>query len=61
MVVKVLQGEAQVSIISPTGDRIGGSNSESPDWQGQLPVDGDYAIEVSAPGVSEFALALDIY
>ncbi|NES97879.1 MAG: serine/threonine protein kinase [Desertifilum sp. SIO1I2] len=61
MVVKVLQGEAQVSIISPTGDRIGGSSGESPDWQGQLPVDGDYAIEVSSEQISEFALALDIY
>lgn len=61
MVVKILHGSANVSIIAPTGDRIGGSTTESQDWQGRLTVDGDYAIEVFSERIGEFALAVDVY
>lgn len=58
--IKVLQGEVNLSVISPTGDRIGGSTSV-PNWQGRLPLDGDYAIEVSANQPGQFAISLEIY
>lgn len=59
--VKVLEGKVNLSTIAPTGERLGNSNSQSRDWQGRLPVDGDYVIEVTASQRSEFALSFEIF
>jgi serine/threonine-protein kinase len=56
-----LQGKANLSLIAPNGERIGGSAHNSKIWKGRLPVDGDYVIEVSARQSGEYVLSLDVY
>jgi len=48
LVIKVLQGNVMWSAIAPDGRRIGGSATNSKNWQGRVPMTGDYTLEVSA-------------
>ncbi len=61
LALKVLEGTINLSAISPNGQRIGGSTPQSKGWQGRLPMDGDYVIEVSAPQTGDYALSLEIF
>lgn len=58
--VKVLQGNAGFSTIAPNGQRLGGSATGTKSWQGRLPQEGDYTIEVTASETGGYALALEI-
>ena len=60
-IVKILQGTVNLSIISPTGERIGSSTAVSRHWQGRLPVDGDYIVEVSSSQSGAFAISFEIF
>jgi serine/threonine-protein kinase len=56
-----LQGKANLSLIAPNGERIGGSAHNSKIWKGRLPVDGDYVIEVATQQSGEYVLSLAVY
>ncbi|NDJ17589.1 serine/threonine-protein kinase [Myxacorys almedinensis] len=60
MAVRVLKGDISLSAIAPNGRRIGGSSTNSRDWQGRLPMEGDYVIEVSSPKTENFALSFEV-
>ena len=62
MIVSGVQGDVVVSLISPHGDRIGGTSVQSNSWQGRVPMDGDYVLEVSADKrKSNYNLSVEIY
>lgn len=61
VLVKVLQGQVSLSAIAPNGDRIGGSTTTSKNWQGRLPMAGDYVMEVSTTQPGDYALSFEIF
>ena len=61
LMVKVLQGKVDWSAIAPNGQRIGGSATDTKDWKGPMPSDGDYVIEVTADHPSQYALAFEMF
>jgi len=61
VLVKMIQGNANFTAIAPNGERIGSTTPTVRDWKGQLPMDGDYVIEVSANQPGDFALSFEIF
>ncbi|HTL88493.1 MAG TPA: serine/threonine-protein kinase [Leptolyngbya sp.] len=61
MAVRVLKGDTSVVVLSPNGQRIGGSSAESRGWKGRLPMDGEYTVEVTSKQKEDFALAFEIF
>jgi serine/threonine-protein kinase len=61
LVLKTLQGNASFSVIAPDGQRIGGSATNAKNWQGRIPLGGDYVIEVSTRKTESFALSIEIF
>ncbi|BAS56578.1 protein kinase domain [Leptolyngbya boryana NIES-2135] len=61
MAVRVLKGKSLLTVLAPNGQRIGGSSTESQNWQGRLPMDGEYTIEIISDKPEEFALGFEIY
>lgn len=61
MVVKTAYGRVNLTAIAPNGQQIGSNTATSKDWQGRLPQDGDYAIEVTADQAGKYALTLEIF
>jgi serine/threonine protein kinase len=62
MLINGVLGGVTVSLISPHGDRIGGTSVQSNSWQGRLPMDGDYVVEVLADKrKSDYSLSVEIY
>ncbi len=62
MIISGVQGNVAVSLISPHGDRIGGTSVQSKSWQGRLPMDGDYILEVSADKrKTDYTLSVEMY
>jgi serine/threonine protein kinase len=61
MSIRVLKGNLKVTALAPNGRRIGGSSAQSRNWQGQLPMDGEYVIEVTSDRKENFALSFEIY
>jgi hypothetical protein len=60
MSLKIGQGAVNVSIIAPDGSTIGTINDGSKEWQGTLPSDGDYALEVSTPDSSNYTINVEV-
>ncbi|MCU0544035.1 MAG: hypothetical protein MUE44_17980 [Oscillatoriaceae cyanobacterium Prado104] len=60
MTVKIRQGDINIAIIAPNGQTIGNAVNGATQWQGQLPSDGDYIIEVSAPNQSNYTLNIEV-
>lgn len=61
MVVKAAYGRVNLTAIAPNGQQIGSNTATSQNWQGRLPQDGDYAIEVTVDKASKYALTLEIF
>lgn len=61
LVIKQLQGKVNLSAIAPNGQRIGSAATNAPNWQGRLPIAGDYVIEVSTAQVGNYALSLELF
>lgn len=61
LVTKVLQGKVRLSAIAPNGQRIGGSATNDPNWQGRLPIEGDYVIEISTSEAGNYALSFELF
>jgi type II secretory pathway pseudopilin PulG len=60
MAVQISQGNINMAIIAPNGQKIGNAVKGAPQWQGQLPSDGDYIIEVSAPNQSDYTINIEV-
>jgi type II secretory pathway pseudopilin PulG len=60
MTVQIKQGDINVTIISPNGQAIGNAVKAGSQWNGQLPSDGDYIIEVSAPNQSNYVINIEV-
>lgn len=60
MRVNLAQGEIQVHIFGPSGQRLGQLNPQTANWQGQLPQSGDYRLDVTAAQTSPYRIAIDI-
>jgi serine/threonine protein kinase len=60
MTVQIRQGGINMAIIAPNGQTIGDVVKGAPQWQGQLPSDGDYIIEVSAPNQSDYTINIEV-
>ncbi|XGV95954.1 MAG: protein kinase [Leptolyngbya sp. BL-A-14] len=58
--VKVLEGAAGFSAIAPNGQRLGSSTTGTKSWQGRLPQEGDYTLEVTTNAAGSYAIALDV-
>lgn len=62
MILSGIQGAVNVSVISPRGDRIGETTVQSNSWQGRVPMDGDYVIEIATEKVkSDYQVGIEIY
>ena len=62
MILSDVQGAVTVSILAPKGIRIGGTSIQSKSWQGRVPMDGDYVLEVtSEKQATPYALSIEIY
>lgn len=61
VLVKLIQGTADFQVIAPNGQPLGGTTATLKDWKGQLPMDGDYVIEVSANQPGDFALSFEVF
>ena len=59
--VKVLQGGVSFSTIAPNGQRLSNSTTSTKSWQGRLPQEGDYIVEVSTSQIGRYAIALEIF
>ena len=60
MTVQIKQGDINMAIIAPNGKTIGNAVNGATQWQGQLPSDGDYIIEVSAPNQSDYVINIEV-
>jgi|GEM_PF-1238645 len=60
MTVQIKQGGINIAIITPNGQTIGNAVNNATQWQGQLPSDGDYIIEVSAPNQSDYTINIEV-
>lgn len=61
VLVKVIQGTVDFQAIAPNGQRLGTNTPALKDWRGQLPMDGDYVIEVSAKQSGDFVLSVEVF
>jgi serine/threonine-protein kinase len=59
--LKVLQGAINLSAIAPNGLRIGGSATNSKNWQGRIPTNGNYVIEVTTQKPGDYVLSLEVF
>ncbi|MGA7936443.1 MAG: serine/threonine-protein kinase [Kovacikia sp.] len=59
--LKVLQGKINLSAIAPNGLRIGGSATNSKNWQGRIPMSGDYVIEITTEQPGDYVLSLEVF
>lgn len=60
MTVQIKQGDINLKIIDPNGQTIGNAVKGAPQWQSQLPSEGDYIIEVSAPNQSDYTINIEV-
>ncbi|MEK0180709.1 helix-hairpin-helix domain-containing protein [Microcoleus anatoxicus] len=60
MTVQIRQGGINIAIIAPNDQTIGNVIKAGTQWQGQLPSEGDYIIEVSAPNQSDYTINIEV-
>ena len=60
MTVQIRQGGINIAIIAPNGQTIGNAVNGATQWQEQLPSDGEYIIEVSAPNQSDYTINIEV-
>ncbi len=57
MSIKVTEGSINMNVIAPDGNPIGRGTTE---WQGQLPQDGDYIVEIRGSGSSVYQFSIEV-
>jgi hypothetical protein len=60
MTVRSQNSAVNVRIVAPDGSTIGRIPSGSSSWQGTLPSDGDYSVDVSSPGSTSFSIQVEV-
>jgi hypothetical protein len=60
MTVRSQNSAVNVRIVAPDGSTIGRIPSGSSSWQGTLPSDGDYSVDVSSPGNASFSIQVEV-
>jgi len=58
--VQVLHGQVDIKIVAPTQHTLGTISRGNSQWQGFLPSTGDYAVEISAPNGSDYAISIEV-
>ncbi len=58
--VNILQGNVNVAVIAPNGTRLGTAQNGVKFWEGILPSNGDYTVEISAPNDSTYTVSIGI-
>ncbi|MBD2020191.1 serine/threonine protein kinase [Leptolyngbya sp. FACHB-36] len=61
LVVRTLRGAVTFNTIAPNGQQLGGSTLNSKNWQGRLPQDGKYTLEVSTAQAGEYSLSIEVF
>ncbi len=62
MILSSVEGAVTVSILSPKGVRIGGTSVQSKSWQGRIPMDGTYVLEVTSDkDITPYAMSIELY
>ena len=56
--IRVIEGSINLDIIDPDGKNIGTVKNSF--WQGRLPMNGDYALEVSSSNVSSYRFDIEV-
>jgi serine/threonine protein kinase len=59
--IRSLQGTLQMNAIAPTGQQLGSGTTAVNNWQGQIPVDGNYVVEIASNQASQFKFAIEIF
>ncbi len=59
--LKLLEGQVKLDAIAPSGQRLTPVSKVQGEWQGTLPQEGDYVIEVSTDRASDYALVVEVY
>ena len=60
MGVQVRRGDVSIRIFSPSGRLIGTALKETEQWQGRLPSNGDYVVEVSALSPADYRVYVEV-
>ncbi len=62
MILSEVQGDVSVTILTPKGIRIGGTSLRSKSWQGRMPMDGNYVLEVASDKkATPYTMSIEIY
>lgn len=59
-ILQVWQGNVNIAIRDPEGQILGAAMPGQTGWQGILPSTGDYIVEISAPGGSDYAVEVAV-
>ncbi len=59
--LKLLEGQVKLDAIAPSGQRLTPVGRVQSEWQGTLPQEGDYVIELSTDRVGDYALVVEVY
>lgn len=58
--VQVVQGDVEIAVVDPSGQILGIVSAGETKWQGQLPSTGDYAVEITSPAGSNYAVTVEV-
>ena len=57
--VNLQEGNINLEVLAPDGSKLGSIVKESKQWEGELPSDGDYTIEISTPKESNYSVKVE--
>jgi hypothetical protein len=60
MKVSLSQGSIRIVVKSPDNQVLGEMIESNNQWQGSLPMDGDYQVEVSSPNGAEYLMTIEV-
>lgn len=58
--VNLEEGNINLEVLAPDGSKLGSIVKESKQWEGELPSDGDYTIEISTPKDSNYSVKVEV-
>jgi CHASE2 domain-containing sensor protein/predicted Ser/Thr protein kinase len=60
LTLQILEGDINITVIDPDGKTVATSINEPTQWQGFLPMSGDYTVQVLAAKQSEYAVDINV-